>query len=66
MKAVEFTQQLLADLTDSSLIGVDLEGRDVVRVAAMPKTAIYHSQVSRGAGSDGGVDSVQAGAGDQG
>lgn len=44
MKAVEFTQQLLADLTDSSLIGVDLEGRDVVRVAAMPKTAIYHSQ----------------------
>ena len=44
-KAVEFTTLLLADLIDSSLIGVDVAGRDVVRVAAMPKTAVYQSQV---------------------
>ncbi|EFN56581.1 hypothetical protein CHLNCDRAFT_144281 [Chlorella variabilis] len=42
--AVTFVTHFLAELTDSSLLGVDVTGRDVVRVAAMPKTAIYQAE----------------------
>ena len=45
--AVTFVTHFLAELTDSSLLGVDVTGRDVVRVAAMPKTAIYQAEVGR-------------------
>jgi hypothetical protein len=46
-RSVEFVTEFLAELTDTSVLGVDGEGRDVVRVAAMPKTAIHQSQVRR-------------------
>lgn len=36
---------LLEDLTEQAIVGTDLNGRDVVRLAAMPKTAVMHAQV---------------------
>lgn len=46
-RAVDFVTKALAELTDSSLLGVDDEGRDVVRVAPMPNTAIHQAQVGK-------------------
>lgn len=37
--------RFLHDATDAPVVGKDGQGRDVVRLAAMPKTAVVHAQV---------------------
>lgn len=44
-KVVGIICQLLHDLTCQDVVGQDEAGREVVRLAAMPKTAVVHAQV---------------------
>ena len=47
--------KFLGKLTSSETLGPDQAGREYVRLAAMPKTAVVHAQVGAAAGGRAGL-----------
>ena len=59
-KVVQLVCSFLRDVTAQQALGQDAAGRDVVRLAAMPKTAFAHTHVGAGTGWDGCLTSALA------